>query len=136
MARVVRPGGRVCVATWAEISANPGYDGFVALLRDLVGDDAADALGAPFSLGRPEELHDVMESAFSPVDVVPLDGTARFGSLDAWLRADLRGWILESLVDDAQFDTLLREAPKALGRFSDDDGGVAFPVRALVATSG
>jgi SAM-dependent methyltransferase len=136
MVRVLRPGGRVCVTTWAGLSENPGYEAFVDLLRTLVGDAAADALSAPFSVGPATELRGVVvETAFSSVDVVPLDGTARFDSLESWLRADLRGWILESLVDDAQFEKILREAPKDFDRFADADGRVAFPVRALVATS-
>lgn len=123
------------MTTWAELSENPGYEAFVDLLRTLVGDAAADALTAPFSVGRAAELRRVVETAFASVDVVPLDGMAHFDSLEAWLRADLRGWILESLVDDARFDEILREAPKAFERFVDADGRVAFPVRALVATS-
>jgi ubiquinone/menaquinone biosynthesis C-methylase UbiE len=136
LARVLRPGGRVCVATWAELSENPGYDAFVALLRTLFGDPAADALVAPFTVGRRADLSRVMETAFDGVDVVTLDGTARFESVEAWVSTDARGWILGDLIDDEQFAELLQEAPHVLADFCDASGRVAFPMRALVATAG
>jgi SAM-dependent methyltransferase len=136
MARVLRPGGRVCVATWAELDANPGYAGMVRLLRDLVGEAAAEALTAPYRLGSAADVLAVMRPAFPDVSVVALDGTARFDSVEAWVRTDIRAWTLGDLIDDQQFAVLLREAPHALAEFCDASGRVAFPVTALAATSG
>jgi SAM-dependent methyltransferase len=136
MARVLRPDGHLCVATWAELGSNPGYDAFVGLLRTMFGDPAADALVAPFTVGLPADLSRIVETAFSRVNVVALDGTARFDSVEAWVSTDARGWILGDVIDDEQFDALLREAPRALAEFCDSSGRVSFPVRALAATSG
>ena len=136
MARVLRPGGQVCVATWAELRANPGYDAMVRLLRTLVGDAAADALVAPYTVGRPDDLSRIMQTAFSPVTVAALDGTAKFESVETWVDTDVLGWTLRDMVDDAQLDEIRREAPRALKRFCDDRGRVAFPVSALAATCG
>ena len=136
MARVLRPGGRVCVATWAELDANPGYAAMVRLLRDLVGEAPAAALTAPYSMGTAADLLRVMQPAFPDASVVELGGTARFDSVEDWVRTDIRGWTLGDLIDDEQFAVLLREAPNALAGFCDASGLVAFPVRALAATSG
>jgi ubiquinone/menaquinone biosynthesis C-methylase UbiE len=136
MARVLRPGGQICVATWAELAANPGYDAMVELLRNLVGDAAADALVTPFTVGTVDDLSRIMRTSFSPVTVTALDGTARFESVEAWVDTDVLGWTLGDLIDDAQLAEIRHEAPGALRRFCDDDGRVAFPVKALAATSG
>lgn len=136
MARVLRPGGRVCVATWAELAMNPGYAAMVRLLRELVGEAPARALTAPYTWGTAGHLLDVVRPAFPEASVVDLDGTARFDSVEAWVRTDIRAWTLGDLIDDEQFDALLREAPSALAEFCDTYGRVAFPVRALVATAG
>ena len=53
MRRVLRPGGRVAVATWASVGDSPGYAAMVELLEEEIGDWAADALRAPFCLGTP-----------------------------------------------------------------------------------
>ena len=135
MARVLRPEGRLCVATWAELGSIPGYDAFVALPRRVVGDDAADAMAAPFTLGRPADLSRAVETAFPTVDVTSLDGTARFDSVEDWVGTEARGWILGEMIDVAQFDEIIAEAPQVLAEFCDPSGRVAFPVRALAATS-
>ena len=51
MARVARPGGTITIATWASIDQSPGYAAMAHLLQRLFGDEAANALMAPFSLG-------------------------------------------------------------------------------------
>ena len=60
MRRVVRPGGRAAVATWASVEESPGYAAMVELVEEEIGQWAADALRAPFCLGTPELIGDVI----------------------------------------------------------------------------
>lgn len=136
MARVLRPGGEVCIATWAHVDASPGYAAMVALVRRLVGDDAAQALRAPFSVGRTEQLRALVGTAFPNVTVRQVHGVARFPSLDAWVQTEIRAWTLRDLLDDAQFESLRHEAQDALARFCAADGSVTFAVPALIAHAG
>jgi hypothetical protein len=135
MARVVRPGGTVTDVTWAGVEHSPGYDAMVGLLRRLFGEEAADALLAPFALGRAEELRGLLAGIADDVSVVQLDGEARFDSLDGWLHTEIRGWTLAGMISDAQFETLRTEARRDLARFVGDDGHVRFPAPALLATA-
>ena len=121
---------------WAELDANPGYAAMVRLLGDLVGEAPAVALTAPYTMGTAADLLEVMQPTFPDASVVELGGTARFDSVEDWVRTDIRGWTLGDLIDDEQLAALLREAPNALAEFCDASGRVAFPVRALAATSG
>ena len=133
MRRVLRPGGRLVSATWAEVSASPGYDALVALLRRVAGDPAADALLAPFQVGTEAALRDIVAPAFPGVRVQTLEGTARFPSLEAWLTTEVKAWTLDELISDEQFADLLAQAPATFGQFCDPDGSVAFPAPAIVA---
>ncbi len=133
MHRVLRPGGRVVLATWAELDASPGYAAMVALLRRVVGDPPADALLAPFGVGTEAALRILAEPVFPGIQVETWEGTARFPSLEAWLTTDVKAWTLDDLISDAQFDDLLGEVPAALGRFCTPDGRVSFPAPAIVA---
>ena len=133
MARVARPGGRVCVATWAALAESPGYTALVELLEELFGHESAGALAAPFSVGTPAELEAVMSAAFDRVAVHRLEGWARFPSIDAWVTTDVRAWTLAELVDDRQLDELLAAARIRLREFSDSAGRVRFEAPALVA---
>ena len=135
MARVASPGGRVCVATWAGLSETPGYADMVALVREVVGDEAASALEAPFILGRPEELAGLVAPVLGDVDVRRLDGEARFPSLDDWVDTDVHAWTLRDLVDDAALAALHAAARTRLARFCDAAGRVRFAAPALVAVA-
>lgn len=135
MARVVRTGGSVCVATWADLSETPGYAAMVELLDDLFGPEPAQALAAPFSIGTPSALHDTISTGFGKVDVRRLEGLARFPSIDAWVSTDVHAWTLRDMLDDDQFGELLAQARIRLREFSDPAGFVTFPAHALVAVT-
>ncbi len=133
MRRVLRPGGRLVIATWAALSASPGYDAMVSLLRRVAGDPAADALLVPFTIGTESALMDIVAPVFPDVQIQLLTGRARFPSIDAWLTADIKAWTLNDLVGDDQLAELHTEAPRVLGRFRAPDGTVDFAAPAVIA---
>ena len=135
MRRVLRLGGRVAVATWASVGDSPGYAAMVELLEEEIGDWAADALRAPFCLGTPELIGDVLRQSFEDVTVVRREGQARFTSLDDWLYTEIRGWTLAEHIDDDQYARLRRAAAPRLARFVTGDGAVRFAVPALIAAA-
>ena len=53
---------------------------------------------------------------------------ARFPSLDAWIRTNVRGWSFSELVDDEQLEALVVQAQRGMARFVQEDGSVAFGV--------
>ncbi|MBX7435014.1 methyltransferase domain-containing protein [Mycobacterium sp. Y57] len=135
MARVIRPAGRLAVATWVAVEESPGYAAMVDLLGEVLGDWAAEALRAPFRIGTAEQLGDLMRPSFPDVVVRRHQGRARFASLDTWLHTDIRGWTLAEHVDDEQFSRLRDRARVRLNRFVDHNGQVSFPTPALIATA-
>lgn len=135
MARVLAPGGSVAVATWCSVEESPGYAAMVDLLDDIVGEEAADALRGPFSLGAPEAVTALLAPAFPDVTVARHEGEARFESLEAWLYTDIRGWTLADMIDDATYAELVGAATSALGEYVDADGRVRFPAPALIASA-
>ena len=135
MARVLRPGGAVAVATWSAVDESPGYAAMVDLLDRVIGPDAADALRAPFCLGTTEQVGDLVAGAFADSTVARREGVARFDSVEAWLHTDIRGWTLADSVDDETYDELLAAARVELARFVGSEGRVEFASPAIVAVA-
>jgi ubiquinone/menaquinone biosynthesis C-methylase UbiE len=133
MARVVRAGGSVCVATWAALSETAGYAAMVELLDDLFGPEPAKALAAPYSIGTPSALYDAISTGFDEVEVCRLEGMARFPSIDAWVSTDVHAWTLRDMLDNDQFAELCAQTRIRLREFCDPSGLVTFPSPALVA---
>lgn len=133
MARVTRPGGTMAIATWAGVDQSPGYAAMIELVDELVGPEAAAALGAPFSLGSEPALAALISPILPDVSVVRHEGMARFDSLEAWVHTDVRGWTLDGMVDDDRYAALLEAARTDLADFVDPDGRVRFPAPALIA---
>ena len=135
MRRVMKPGGRLQVAVWDSLHRTPGYAAMVKLLDRLFGAPAADALRAPFVLGEPAALRATFASAgLAGAQIETFDVTARFPSLEAWVRTDVKGWTLADMIDEDQYQTLLVEARKDLAAFERSDGSVAFRSPAHVVT--
>jgi ubiquinone/menaquinone biosynthesis C-methylase UbiE len=133
MARVTRPGGRIAVAVWAPLETSPGYADMVKLLERLFGKQVADELRAPFVLGDESKLRAVFaEAGMREVELREVKGTARFPSIEEWVKVDVKGWTLAQFIDEAQYQVLLREAQRELRGYVRGDGGVEFAAPAIV----
>jgi SAM-dependent methyltransferase len=136
MWRVLRPGGRLAVAVWDSLDNMPGYAAVTALLQRMFGDDVADGMRAPFSLGDTGVLLPLFVAAGIPdVKLQTMDGTARFPSIEAWVHTDVKGWTLADMIDDAQYEALLRAALTELKSFQQSNGRVAFTAPAHVVSA-
>ncbi|MGE0748757.1 MAG: methyltransferase domain-containing protein [Rhodospirillales bacterium] len=136
MWRVLRPGGRLAVAVWAGLDRAPGYAAMVGLLDRLFGATVADQLRAPYSLGDPAALRALFAAAGIPDSAVaPASGAARFPSIEAWVRTDVKGWTLADMIDEAQYAALQAAAPAALAGFVQPGGRVEFGHGAYVVTA-
>jgi SAM-dependent methyltransferase len=131
MARVARRG---TVAVWDSIERSEGYTAMQELFRDVLGNDAAASLDAPFAMGRAGVLEGIVaeagvgEAAFSSIA-----GTGRFDSIDQWVTTEVRGWTLGDSVSDEQLADLIAVAHERLARFDTPEGTI-FGMTAKVAT--
>jgi ubiquinone/menaquinone biosynthesis C-methylase UbiE len=136
MWRVLRPGGRLVVAVWGSLQDAPGYSAMASLLSSLFGDAIADLLRSPYSLGDSGTLGSLLlEAGVTDPQIRRVAGGARFPSIRAWVECDVRGWTLADKLDDAQFERLVDEAERELGRFVGADGSVRFAHPALIASA-
>ena len=135
MCRVTRRGGTITIATWASIDESPGYRAMADLLQRLLGDQAAAALTAPFTLGTPDELRAMAGAILPDLVVTRHDGLARFDSLETWIHTDVRGWTLADMINDDRYRELLAVAKSELANFVDHHGRVRFPAPALIASA-
>ena len=138
MMRVLRPGGRLAVAVCDSLDHSPGYSAFATLLERLFGDAVANAFRAPFVLGDAALLRSLCDQAgVDRAEVAPHAGLVRFASIAALVSAERAcAWTLGGLLDDAQFELLLRESEHELRLFTQADGKMAFEMPALLITAG
>jgi SAM-dependent methyltransferase len=131
MHRVLAPGGGVDQA--------PGFAAFVDLLQRTCGTRAADALRLPFALGDALELASLFAAAGLAAErITTVPGTARFPNLDAWVQAEILGWlpIAGVVLADHELEAVGEEARRALARFETAAGTVEFAAPAHVVTLG
>lgn len=136
MVRVLKPGGRLAVAVWDSLDNIPGYAAMVKLLQKLFGDQVADGLRAPFALGDAQALQPLFHAAdLRQIEITTPQGTARFPTLETWVYTDIKGWALADMINDAEFELLLKEAKPALSQFVTSDGRVCFNAPAHIVSA-
>jgi len=133
MARVLEPGGCMSIAVWDSLDNLPAYASEVALLEQIAGQQAADALRAPFKIGD----QGVLTKLFADCGMVPAKitthyGVAKFPSIRTMVEADLRGWlpVMGVFLKEEQIDRILFEADHALSDYTTADGQVMFQLSA------
>jgi SAM-dependent methyltransferase len=133
MARVTRPGGLVCVAVWGGLEASPGYEILVAIAERATSERTAAVLRSPFALGDTDELSELFSTAdLRDSSVHTQVGTARFASVEAFVRAEVEGSPLADTLGASGYNGLLKEARVGLAPFCTAHG-LQFPISAHIA---
>lgn len=133
--RVLNPNGRFAVAVWDALEQMPAYAEEVALLERCAGQQAADALRAPFALGKQDQLKDLaFRVGITTAECSTMQGTARFPSVRSLVEADVRGWLplMGVKLDEQLIQTILEEAEKTLQPYVNDQGQAVFQVSAHI----
>jgi SAM-dependent methyltransferase len=137
MMRVLEPGGRLAVAVCGAVERSSGYAAFAGLLDRLFGREAGDAFRAPFVLGDADALCRI--AAAAGIDGAAVEervGTVRFRSIAELVSTERACvWTLGGILDEEQFERLLRASEAELAPFADGDGTVAFDMPALILTA-
>lgn len=127
MWRVLKAGGDLAVAVWDNLDNSPGYAAVTRLLQRLFGAEVADAMRAPFVLGDKRGLRELFAKAgIGGVSLSSITGRARFASIDAWVHTDVKGWTLAGLIDDQQYERLLKAAQSEFKSYMTAGGEVEF----------
>jgi SAM-dependent methyltransferase len=138
MMRVLAPGGHLVVAVWDALDNIPAYAAEVALLERVVGQPAAEALSAPFVLGRSEDLDSLFrEAGLTSVDITTHPGKAQFPNIHTLVEADLRGWlpIMGVNLSEEQIGHILQAAEQELSAYVTADGRASFSLSAHLITA-
>jgi ubiquinone/menaquinone biosynthesis C-methylase UbiE len=139
--RVLRPGGRVALAAWADPQENPWASAPVAELVAM-GAIEAPKLDEPnmFGLRDPARIRELLEQAgFTGIVVEQIPIVFRFATLDDWWDTQLD--ISTSLRDavgaltPAQRDDLRDAIDARLAEHVTEDGSVALPGLTHVAAA-
>jgi SAM-dependent methyltransferase len=142
MHRVLRPGGRLVAAVWADPAANPWLAsvGMAAMMQGLAAGGPPTGPGGPFSLADPETLRGlVVDAGFDDVRVEPVAGVRHYDSTEQHvdmgtslappLHAALAGATPE------QRAALLETVRQLTSAYVADGGGLDLPTKAWVVTA-
>jgi hypothetical protein len=87
-------------------------------------------------LGLAFSIFEKASPDISDAKVTRHDGTVRFASIKSLVSTERACvWTLGGLLDDAQFDQLLKEAEESLQPFMTVDGRVEFVMPVLILTA-
>ena len=133
MRRVLKPGGRLVVSVWQGLENNIVYDKLVETIREVAGDEFADSVAWPFTMGHTDRLERIFNSAgLDRVDVSEHDGTANFPSVEEFVTTEIQAWLLAGSMNEDQIDSIVTLMRTKYSPFENASGPVRFPLNALV----
>jgi SAM-dependent methyltransferase len=138
--RVLRPGaGRLALAVWDAIDANPWFGLFAQELRERGQEPEGVSAGpGPFSMASPAALSDALEQAgFSVERLETLELPRRHESFEElWdVQLDVSRRLHDAVLDreEAEVEQIRDSLRARFAQFTEPDGTLAIPGRVLVA---
>lgn len=136
MRRVSRPGGRVVAGIWQGLDNNPVYDALVDATREVAGDESANSMAWPFTMGNAEKLIGVFKSAgFTNPTIKAYDGYAEFPSVEAFVNTEIQAWMLADSVSEEQMAELTSKLRAKYSDFANSEGPIKFPLNAFIVSA-
>jgi ubiquinone/menaquinone biosynthesis C-methylase UbiE len=136
MWRVLKPGGRLAVASWASFEKAEGYRLLAEIAERRTNAEAAAILRSPFVLGNVDELLSLYRAAgIEKVELNTREDFARFPSIEELVSAEVKGSPIDDLLSEAEYQALLDEAKVGLATFRNGDGSIAIPMAAHIVTA-
>lgn len=124
--RVCKPAGKVAVSVWATLDQSKVYTALVNLTRQFAGPRAAMKLAAPWSLGVPGKMDNLLLSAgVMEYECHERVGIARFPSVDTFVEVHLRSAGEYHAIDAENLEQLKRAAEQVLAPHIIMDGQLA-----------
>ena len=121
------------VTVWHDHEHCNGYGEFINLLRSVAGDEPADWMLTPFSMGDVDALHSLcLEAGIANASIQTLEGHANFPSIERWITTQVRGTPLAAMLDDATCATILNEVQTEFAHFLTQQRTVQFDMQAHV----
>jgi SAM-dependent methyltransferase len=139
MRRVLVPGGRAVVATWAAPEHNPWLTcvGMAAMSEGVVAGGPPTGPGGLFSLGTADALRSALEAGgFTGVEVVEVPVELRFASPADYADhvSRLAGPLAAKIAESGKGEAVRATAATLVARWATDQG-VVVPGLALVASA-
>ena len=141
--RVLRPGGRLGLAVWDRVEANPWAALPAAVLaeRGIVGGPGGLAAGGgpgPFSLGDEAQLRELIaEAGFAEIEIRSVEVVRRHADFEGFweLTLDLSRSFHDAVMSQPEetIAEISSELQSRLEPFAEPGGGLAVPSRTLVA---
>lgn len=136
MWRVLKPGGRLGVASWASFENAEGYRLLAEIAERRTNAEAAAILRSPFVLGNVDELLGLYRAAgIEQVELNTREDFAHFPSIEEFVSAEVKGSPLDDLLSEAEYQALLDETREGLATFRNGDGSIAVPMAAHIVTA-
>jgi ubiquinone/menaquinone biosynthesis C-methylase UbiE len=136
--RVIRPGGRVGIATCRPLAHQPGYAILAEIVERHAGTEAAEVVRSPYARGDTAQLRGLLEATgFAEPHAHFVVTPFRFPSAHALLVAETSSSPLGDLtatLEEGQREALLTDLARAMRPHTDDEG-VLFPFETVVVTA-
>jgi SAM-dependent methyltransferase len=137
--RVLRPGGRLALAVWGPLAANPWPAAMAGAIGDALGEEARQATESVCGLGDAAEVHGLLVGGgFVDVEITDVELTANHpdvrDAIDGQLAAVPSAGSIEALGGAGRMK-LIDAMAVNLDDYTSSDGGLSVPSTSVLAAA-